>query len=127
PAPLLPPSSHPHLPPPSPPCVPLPLSPPPAPPPPPFPYTTLFRSGARRAARPVGPPGRPGSPHRRVRRHSGPASLPRPAARERRDRKSTRLNSSHVSTSYAVFCRRAPSPRRGTLCRVNTGTPNQRT
>src|SRR5437868_14889983 len=27
-----------------------------------------------------------------------------PRARRRRDRKSTRLNSSHVSISYAVFC-----------------------
>src|SRR6266487_5189197 len=49
-----------------------------------FPYTTLFRS--RR-------PGRRGSrPSRRVPRGSW------------RDRKSTRLNSSHPSISYAVFC-----------------------
>src|SRR5690625_6610695 len=27
-----------------------------------------------------------------------------PGARRRRDRKSTRLNSSHVASSYAVFC-----------------------
>src|SRR5207253_4790314 len=52
-----------------------------------FPYTTLFRSG-------VGP----GS--RRVR------SDPPPTCRLGRggDRKSTRLNSSHVAISYAVFC-----------------------
>src|SRR6266571_6651170 len=50
-----------------------------------FPYTTLFRS--RRYA-----PGRRRSVHRR---------RCRPA---RRDRKSTRLNSSHMSISYAVFC-----------------------
>src|SRR6266511_3392485 len=49
-----------------------------------FPYTTLFRS------RPA-PPG-PGCP---------PARCPR---RRGRDRKSTRLNSSHVKSSYAVFC-----------------------
>src|SRR5690606_41422297 len=30
--------------------------------------------------------------------------LQRPAARRRLDRKSTRLNSSHVKISYAVFC-----------------------
>src|SRR5438309_6487664 len=53
-----------------------------------FPYTTLFRS--RRAARGVPAAG---SPH-----------LSATAARRRRDRKSTRLNSSHSSTSYAVFC-----------------------
>src|SRR6266699_4403573 len=51
-----------------------------------FPYTTLFRSraGGRRTARP---------PHLLA----GPR-LPV------RDRKSTRLNSSHVRISYAVFC-----------------------
>src|SRR6266571_1469626 len=49
-----------------------------------FPYTTLFRSRRR-------------EPHRRRRR--GPC---RPVPR--RDRKSTRLNSSHMSISYAVFC-----------------------
>src|SRR5699024_12835776 len=37
------------------------------------------------------------------RRRPGPG-LPRCAAQARRDRKSTRLNSSHVSISYAVFC-----------------------
>src|SRR5690242_9522751 len=36
------------------------------------------------------------SPHPRTRRHLDPS--------ERRDRKSTRLNSSHMSISYAVFC-----------------------
>src|SRR6267378_2258233 len=49
-----------------------------------FPYTTLFRSG------------RGGRPHRVC-----GAALP-PARRP--DRKSTRLNSSHVEISYAVFC-----------------------
>src|SRR3712207_8029854 len=52
-----------------------------------FPYTTLFRS--RR------PPGRAGGTPPRDRRG-------RPAPR--RDRKSTRLNSSHANISYAVFC-----------------------
>src|SRR5207249_6429586 len=55
-----------------------------------FPYTTLFRSPSvewdRRALF--------GRLARRGSRNSG----------ERGDRKSTRLNSSHVSTSYAVFC-----------------------
>src|SRR5437868_13186435 len=56
-----------------------------------FPFTTLFRSS--RAAGDA--------------RRKGPHRLDR-AARPRRcgplDRKSTRLNSSHVSISYAVFC-----------------------
>src|SRR5437868_13024571 len=56
-----------------------------------FPYTTLFRSGSR-GCRPPRPGRRP--PPRSSRRC--------PPARP--DRKSTRLNSSHVSISYAVFC-----------------------
>src|SRR6266487_1781031 len=51
-----------------------------------FPYTTLFRSrrpsGVLRIIHAIGDP----------------------AAAANRDRKSTRLNSSHPSTSYAVFC-----------------------
>src|SRR5699024_12732193 len=35
---------------------------------------------------------------------SGPVSLGRRRGRHAQDRKSTRLNSSHVSISYAVFC-----------------------
>src|SRR6266542_1600595 len=52
-----------------------------------FPYTTLFRSQRRRAPR----------RHPRARRLG---HLHRAVA----DRKSTRLNSSHGSSSYAVFC-----------------------
>src|SRR2546426_5960236 len=51
-----------------------------------FPYTTLFRSSGRRH----------GSPRARRRSHPAPTS--------RGDRKSTRLNSSHLVISYAVFC-----------------------
>src|SRR5258708_23895536 len=54
-----------------------------------FPYTTLFRSRACTRARP-----RP-SPATRTAPADGPWS---------RDRKSTRLNSSHQIISYAVFC-----------------------
>src|SRR5436309_12258930 len=54
-----------------------------------FPYTTLFRSRRAEALR-LG--GRSGG-HRHVLRDGA-----------RRDRKSTRLNSSHVKISYAVFC-----------------------
>src|SRR3712207_8365297 len=61
-----------------------------------FPYTTLFRSGARRAAGDGGRGGRRGGRARPARR---PVRRPRPA-----DRKSTRLNSSHANISYAVFC-----------------------
>src|SRR5438876_5934125 len=53
-----------------------------------FPYTTLFRSGNHWSGYPV----RQAPDHRRS------------PGRWRRDRKSTRLNSSHPSISYAVFC-----------------------
>src|SRR2546426_7692320 len=69
-----------------------------------FPYTTLFRSSCSR-------------PSSRRRRDWGRSSIPPPArdaTRSRssavpappipRDRKSTRLNSSHLVISYAVFC-----------------------
>src|SRR5439155_9818262 len=51
-----------------------------------FPYTTLFRSVAIRPQHHFGGPALPVHVH------------------QHRDRKSTRLNSSHVAISYAVFC-----------------------
>src|SRR5438067_7958326 len=59
-----------------------------------FPYTTLFRSP--RVASCLG------ALRRRTR--SGPGRQRRAGCGAARDRKSTRLNSSHVSISYAVFC-----------------------
>src|SRR5690606_41371893 len=87
-----------------------------------FPYTTLFRS--RHVRRPPAQPhpqrllsvqraehGAARPTRRRVRLRRGhQRDLPRaPPRRLRpqprvRDRKSTRLNSSHVKISYAVFC-----------------------
>src|SRR5699024_12568424 len=65
-----------------------------------FPYTTLFRSrpaaGLRAQPRAAAAGRRNRSAHRQ-----SPASA---AASTATDRKSTRLNSSHVSSSYAVFC-----------------------
>src|SRR5256885_10159095 len=55
-----------------------------------FPYTTLFRS-TERLVEHLDPAAA------RIRAHDGQ----RPA---HRDRKSTRLNSSHLVISYAVFC-----------------------
>src|SRR5207248_4732109 len=81
-----------------------------------FPYTTLFRSAARPVplgrlldrglhgagdGATVGGAGARGRPVGAV-RHGGPG-LPEAAAGSP-DRKSTRLNSSHRTTSYAVFC-----------------------
>src|SRR2546426_4626323 len=59
-----------------------------------FPYTTLFRS--RGSPQGPGPEGRqrPAAARRHPERSVAPA----------RDRKSTRLNSSHLVISYAVFC-----------------------
>src|SRR5256885_7619621 len=61
-----------------------------------FPYTTLFRSGAdvnlaTERARVELDPSRAGR-------------WERPPRSRREDRKSTRLNSSHLVISYAVFC-----------------------
>src|SRR3712207_6886724 len=73
-----------------------------------FPYTTLFRSDDHAVAG-VGPE------HQRLRRDAA-ATEAGDVGRQReqrtvrvvvprlRDRKSTRLNSSHANISYAVFC-----------------------
>src|SRR3989442_9515473 len=67
-----------------------------------FPYTTLFRSRRRRSRRRSSGTG---WDERERRRAPRPAKgWRRSAARRARDRKSTRLNSSHVRISYAVFC-----------------------
>src|SRR5256885_8910206 len=82
-----------------------------------FPYTTLFRS-LPGSAEPAGP-----APHVRL----PEPGCDQPAARhdhrrpagaipdEQPDRKSTRLNSSHLVISYAVFCLKKKSCRLTTL------------
>src|SRR5690606_39928310 len=88
--------------------------------PPLFPYTTLFRSAERGLALDAGD--RCAADRRDHPAGEGRAALPADASRAacripahgdpaqagrrlgRRDRKSTRLNSSHVKISYAVFC-----------------------
>src|SRR2546422_10433799 len=71
-----------------------------------FPYTTLFRSLL--AARPPQPLDRAArEPHRfhdAAERPNLRDPVHGPARRFGRDRKSTRLNSSHGYISYAVFC-----------------------
>src|SRR5699024_12531400 len=80
-----------------------------------FPYTTLFRSrireGGRRSRRqarpqPVGSsaPSSDSGAGKRVSGAGGHIQGGKRRARQALDRKSTRLNSSHVSISYAVFC-----------------------
>src|SRR3712207_8865998 len=76
-----------------------------------FPYTTLFRSA--RARRPAARRGADRLRRRAARRRAAPGRAPPAAAGlpdvlegvgPGRDRKSTRLNSSHANISYAVFC-----------------------
>src|SRR5690606_41828136 len=86
-----------------------------------FPYTTLFRSLGKRLERSGRPGYRDGLGRRDAARHASSAITAASARRSRagstreragrrttamraRDRKSTRLNSSHVKISYAVFC-----------------------
>src|SRR3712207_8944215 len=72
-----------------------------------FPYTTLFRS-RRQAADPHELPGRArgrgGHGGRREARARDPGDRAAALGHRARDRKSTRLNSSHANISYAVFC-----------------------
>src|SRR5690242_21511209 len=58
-----------------------------------FPYTTLFRSPRSRFPAPTKPA-----------RAADYFSCRRSSQPHAQDRKSTRLNSSHMSISYAVFC-----------------------
>src|SRR5437773_8410322 len=71
-----------------------------------FPYTTLFRSVGRARARARdevsrarGGAGAQTPPGARAR-----SGIARAGGCDRQDRKSTRLNSSHITISYAVFC-----------------------
>src|SRR5690349_24004600 len=71
-----------------------------------FPYTTLFRSRLRELAAKQGVPSYliDGAEH--IERHwlDGVQRIGLTAGEPVADRKSTRLNSSHVEISYAVFC-----------------------
>src|SRR2546429_7400979 len=64
-----------------------------------FPYTTLFRSNRLNSC---------SAPHEENSTHRGSSAKPNRlrmlAVEWSRDRKSTRLNSSHGYISYAVFC-----------------------
>src|SRR5688500_19183882 len=78
---------------------------PPPPPPALLPYTTLFRSGAARSHRRKSTcRSRRSRTRSRIAPPSVPCRLHRASHSRERDRKSTRLNSSHLVISYAVFC-----------------------
>src|SRR2546427_2305861 len=70
-----------------------------------FPYTTLFRSRL------------PGQLRRLPAEKGGSARDRSRASAQVRDRKSTRLNSSHSQISYAVFCLKKKIPMHGRQCR----------
>src|SRR5690349_22881929 len=91
-----------------------------------FPYTTLFRSarlaGGREWDTHLQVGGRPAGP---LLTGPGPADQRRGPwilACRRSDRKSTRLNSSHVETSYAVFCLKKKKSRSGQWRSVVAGS-----
>src|SRR5690349_24063114 len=89
-----------------------------------FPYTTLFRSMCDRVVR-VQRCARGGEhdredPSGHEREHEVQATAGAVDPRAKRDRKSTRLNSSHVEISYAVFCLKKKKERIG-------GSPKQHT
>src|SRR2546430_13666999 len=80
-----------------------------------FPYTTLFRSSFMPATVSVAPENLTGN-----RKNEEP--------RGARDRKSTRLNSSHSQISYAVFCLKKkiksnPCPRNASHPRMTSSPP----
>src|SRR3989442_8493861 len=74
-----------------------------------FPYTTLFRS-------------RPFAPFLHLIAYDAASIVPREEADRRGtiDRKSTRLNSSHVRISYAVFCLKKKKTRSSSFSRPLT-------
>src|SRR5262245_63418833 len=88
-----------------------------------FPYTTLFRSQAGRgrgAARGI---------LRKRRRRGAREERRAAAARAARDRKSTRLNSSHLGISYAVFClkKKKTKKKKTNISRYTTTTRKRHT
>src|SRR5436309_10509230 len=78
-----------------------------------FPYTTLFRSRYGPGRRALG---EGGEHHHVIGRPEEWSRRPRSADQRRStsDRKSTRLNSSHVKISYAVFCLKKKKKKKNT-------------
>src|SRR5256885_12105212 len=75
-----------------------------------FPYTTLFRSVPLDAAGAVAARLLVALKSQRAKCIDGVGNRVRVAASLVRDRKSTRLNSSHLVISYAVFCLKNKNP-----------------
>src|SRR5204862_8258690 len=88
-----------------------------------FPYTTLFRSRPRsstsRLCRPLRAPASRSWP-------TGASSICSRTTAQCGDRKSTRLNSSHVEISYAVFCLKKKKQKKATISKMHLLTHGRR-
>src|SRR3712207_7795607 len=88
-----------------------------------FPYTTLFRSSGCLGSN----PNLPDSEALIFKPKIAPSQLlvekdktMTPASRQSKDRKSTRLNSSHANISYAVFCLKKKKTKKNTTTELST-------
>src|SRR3712207_6875254 len=79
-----------------------------------FPYTTLFRSQRLDGDEVVRLAST--APERLLPRYPVAGTVSERVLTEARDRKSTRLNSSHANISYAVFCLK----KKKKICTINT-------
>src|SRR5438309_6200091 len=87
-----------------------------------FPYTTLFRSKGYEISRRCGPDI---SGQRRCLQYIRFRGWPWDADRLYLDRKSTRLNSSHSSISYAVFCLKKKKKQLATCPTITSRDPSR--
>src|SRR3989454_4733340 len=81
-----------------------------------FPYTTLFRSCRQQLGEPRRPRGR-----REVEKERDERLQQEDideVGRDAEDRKSTRLNSSHLVISYAVFCLKKKKKKNARMCLI---------
>src|SRR5436309_275675 len=89
-----------------------------------FPYTTLFRSGSRLPLLSEVLAIMPAGQRLFVELKDGPQVVPATVSVVQKsgkgDRKSTRLNSSHVKISYAVFCLKKKKKKNTTLINKQT-------
>src|SRR2546426_7691518 len=81
-----------------------------------FPYTTLFRSEGPASRSPSRREGHRGGRARTGRLCRGVEATEPQGGHTCPDRKSTRLNSSHLVISYAVFCLKKKKTQRHTEC-----------
>src|SRR5689334_24149353 len=96
-----------------------------------FPYTTLFRSTLRHTNFAPCPASATLTVHQpRCDSTSLSSSLPQPSSETslgKRDRKSTRLNSSHSSISYAVFCLKKKKKKKKKITKEKQNTKKKKT